>query len=122
MGCMKDNYDFPHVNVAENLYINNPEYFDVQVPGGYIYLPGGVGGLLLYRKNLDEFLAYDRASTFNPIFECQVTVTNDNVTIEDPCSESEFLITDGSVIQGPANQPLMRYNTTYNGNYLTIFN
>ncbi len=122
MACDKESYDFPQVDVSLFLYINNPEFFNVEVPGGWMYLNGGVGGILLYRKNLEEFIAYDRASTFNPTSKCQVYVENDNITISDPCSESLFLITDGSIIQGPANQPLKRYNTVYNGNNLSIFN
>ena len=122
LSCDNENYNFPQVDVNLYLYINNPEFFNVESPGGWMYLNGGVGGILLYRKNLDEFIAYDRASTFNPISECQVSVENDNISIKDPCSDSKFLITDGSVIQGPANQPLKRYNTIYNGNNLSIFN
>ena len=122
LSCENENNNFPQVDVNLYLYINNPEFFNVESPGGWMYLNGGVGGILLYRKNLDEFIAYDRASTFNPTSECQVSVENDNISIEDPCSDSKFLITDGSVIQGPANQPLERYNTIYNGNNLSIFN
>tara|TARA_B100000902_G_C26923036_1_gene722633 strand:+ start:26 stop:430 length:405 start_codon:yes stop_codon:yes gene_type:complete len=122
LSCENENYNFPQVDVNLYLYINNPEFFNVESPGGWMYLNGGVGGILLYRKNLDEFNAYDRASTFNPTSKCQVSVENDNISIEDPCSDSKFLITDGSVIQGPANQPLKRYNTIYNGNNLSIFN
>lgn len=122
MSCENENYNFPQVDVNIYLYINNPEFFNVETPGGWMYLNGGVGGILLYRKNLNEFIAYDRASTFNPTSKCQVTVGNDNIIINDPCSESQFLITDGSVIQGPANQPLKRYNTIYNNLNLSIFN
>ena len=123
ISCENENYNFPQVDVNLFLYTNNPEFFDVEIPGGGMYLNGGVGGILLYRKNLDEFIAYDRASTFNPTSKCQVNVDEqDNIIINDPCSESQFLITDGSVIQGPANQPLKRYNTIYDGNNLSIFN
>ncbi len=123
VSCDNENYDFPQVDVNLFLYMNNPEFFNVGVPTGWVYLNGGVGGILLYRKNLDEFIAYDRASTFNPISKCQVTVNENNpTTINDPCSESQFSITDGSVIQGPANQPLKRYNTIYDGTNLSIFN
>ena len=123
ISCDNENYNFPQVDVNLFLYTNNPEFFDVEIPGGWMYLNGGIGGILLYRKNLDEFIAYDRASTFNPISKCQVNVDEqDNIIINDPCSESQFLITDGSVIQGPANQPLKRYNTIYDGNNLSIFN
>jgi len=122
ISCVKDNYDFPEVNVYLNLNINNPKYFNIQIPGGWMYTNGGVGGILIYRQNIDEFIAYDRASTFDPTPECSVTVESDNIIIQDPCSESQYLITDGSVLQGPANQPLKRYNTIYNGNNLTVFN
>ncbi len=122
MGCENEVYDFPQVDVNLNLYINNPEFFNIEAPGGWIYLNGGVAGILLYRKNLDEFIAYDRASTYNPTADCGITVDLDNIILNDPCSDSQFLITDGSVIQGPASQALKRYNTNLYGNNLSIYN
>ena len=122
LGCENDAYDFPQVNVNLNLYINNPEFFNIEAPGGWIYLNGGVAGILLYRKNLDEFIAYDRASTYNPVEDCAITVDSDNIILKDPCSDSQFLITDGSVIQGPASQALKRYSTNLYGSNLSIYN
>lgn len=122
LGCENEVYDFPQVDVNLNLYINNPEFFNIEAPGGWIYLNGGVAGILLYRKNLDEFIAYDRASTYNPVADCGITVDLDNIILKDPCSDSQFLITDGSVIQGPASQALKRYNTNLYGNNLSIYN
>ena len=122
LGCENEVDNFPQVDVNLNLYINNPEFFNIETPGGWIYLNGGVAGILLYRKNLDEFIAYDRASTYDPIADCAITVDSDNIILKDPCSESQFLITDGSVIQGPASQGLKRYNTNFYGNNLSIFN
>ena len=122
LGCENEVYDFPQVDVNLNLYINNPEFFNIGAPGGWIYLNGGVAGILLYRKNLDEFIAYDRASTYNPVADCGITVDLDNTILQDPCSDSQFLITDGSVIQGPASQALKRYNTNLYGNNLSIYN
>ena len=122
LGCEIEVDNFPQVDVNLNLYINNPEFFNIETPGGWIYLNGGVAGILLYRKNLDEFIAYDRASTYDPIADCAITVDSDNIILKDPCSESQFLITDGSVMQGPANQALKRYNTNFYGNNLSIFN
>tara|TARA_Y100000589_G_scaffold198787_1_gene187658 strand:- start:19823 stop:20227 length:405 start_codon:yes stop_codon:yes gene_type:complete len=121
-GCENEVYDFPQVDVNLNLYINNPEFFNIEAPGGWIYLNGGVAGILLYRKNLYEFIAYDRASTYNPVADCGITVDLDNIILKDPCSDSQFLITDGSVIQGPASQALKRYNTNLYGNNLSIYN
>ena len=42
------------------------------------------------------------------------------IHIKDPCSESEYLIIDGSVSQGPANQALKRYTTILNGSQLSF--
>ena len=122
LSCERDNNQFPQVSVNINIYTNNPEFFSVNTPGGWIYLNGGVGGVLLYRKSFDEFIAYDRASPFNPTDECKIEVNEDNIIISDPCSESLFLITDGSVIQGPATYGLYRYNTYFDGQNLSIYN
>ena len=35
---------------------------------------------------------------------------------------SAFLITDGSVVQGPSALSLQKYNTTFNGTTLRIYN
>ncbi len=122
LSCEKNNNQFPQVNVNINIYTNNPEFFNLNSPGGWMYLNGGVGGILLYRKSFDEFLAYDRASPYNPTYDCKVEVNDDNVIISDPCSKSLFLITDGSVIQGPATFGLNIYNTYFDGQSLSIYN
>ena len=66
IGCEKNPNNFPQVSVNLNLSINLPEFFNLNNPGGWMYLNGGVGGILLYRQNLEQFIAYDRASPFNP--------------------------------------------------------
>ena len=113
---------YPKVDVNINLELNSPIFFNLEAIGGYQYINGGVGGILIYRKSIEEFIAYDRASPYNPTFDCRVEVQEDMIIIKDPCSESEYLIIDGSVLQGPANQALKRYTTILNGNQLSIFN
>ncbi len=122
LGCREFDDNFPQVDVNINLYLDNPSNINLQAIGNYIYLNGGVGGILVYRKSLDEFIAYDRASPYNPTYDCRVEVQKDMIHIKDPCSESEYLIIDGSVLQGPANQALKRYTTILNGSQLSIFN
>ena len=122
ISCEKNVTDFPQANVNLSLFINNPEFFNLNSPGGWMYLNGGVGGILLFRQSFEEFIAYDRATPFNPSSDCQIEVNEDNITNTEPCSKSLFLITDGSVLQGPATQALIRYNTYYDGQNLTIFN
>ena len=125
LGCSKDdnNSNIPLVNVNYTININNPAYNSVQVSGGWMYLNGGSRGIILYRANNDEFKAMDRHCTYNPTSSCAlVSVDNTNITAYDDCCGSKFLITDGSVTQGPANLPLKQYNTSFDGSVLRIYN
>ncbi len=67
-------------------------------------------------------MAYDRHSTYKVDDACRVEVDEDGVLISDPCSESQWVITDGSVVNGPAVQPLQQYNTSWNPPTLRVFN
>lgn len=125
IGCSKDdqNSNIPLVNVNFTININDPAYANVKVVGGWMYLNGGSRGLILYRYNNDEFRAFDRHCTYNSNSSCAlVAVDNSNITAKDDCCGSKFLITDGSVTQGPANLPLKQYNTSFDGSVLRIYN
>ena len=68
MSCEKNNSQFPQVNVNINIYTNNPEFFNLNSSGGWMYINSEDWGILLYRKCFIEFLAYDRASPYNPTY------------------------------------------------------
>ncbi|MCC6599227.1 MAG: hypothetical protein IT223_00970 [Crocinitomicaceae bacterium] len=104
--------------------INEPAFFDLSVPSGWVYYTGSNVRLIIYRKSTDEFMAYDARSTYNIQGGCYVEVASDNIIINDPCSGSQWIITDGSVSQGPATYPLISYDTTFNETtgQLTIMN
>jgi len=118
--CNKDNQ--PVVNgvpfVAVNVLINtnNPAYFDIQVPGGWVYHAAGSRGLIIYRRSQDVFVAMDRHCPFRPQDGCQVNMDQSAVFSEDTgCCSSQFGVNDGSILQGPAVQ-------TFDGTFLRIFN
>ena len=124
-GCSKDNdnSNIPLVNVNFTINTNNPAYNEEQVTGGGMYLNGGSRGLILYRYSNDEFRAFDRHCTYNSTSSCAlVSVDNSNINAKDDCCGSKFLITDGSVTQGPGNLPLKQYNTSFDGSVLRIYN
>jgi len=121
-GCRRESTVIPFVPVDITININNPAYFDLSIPAGWIYITGGSRGIIVYRNTNDQFTAYDRHSTYNIDDNCRVSVLDDNVTIKDECSESQWIIIDGSVMQGPAVIPLQQYNTTFNNPMLRIFN
>ncbi len=124
MGCKKDrDIRVPIVPVQIEINLNFPEYNALQVVGGWAYITGGSEGLIVYRRSQDEFTAMDRHCTYQAENLCRVTVDDSQVMARDTmCCQSAFLLLDGSVVQGPAALGLKRYNTTFNGTILRIFN
>lgn len=120
--CRDRQSQIPYVQVNLNININEPQYFDLSVPTGYVYITGGSLGIILYRLSDTEFVALERHSPYNPEDGCRVEVKSDGVIIEDPCSDSEWLINDGSIVSGPTNFALTTYNTSFSSPYLYIYN
>ncbi len=123
--CKKDKNasSVPLVDVNMSLYLNNPSYTDLNSVGGWIYVAGGVRGILIYRSSSSEFKAYDRNCTYQSTNPCAtVYVDNTNIIAVDTCCGSKFSLVDGSVIRAPAGLPLKAYNTSFDGNILRIYN
>jgi nitrite reductase/ring-hydroxylating ferredoxin subunit len=114
-GCRDRNTVLPEQSFYIQFNVNEPAFFDLTVPSGWVYYNGSEVDLILYRATLDEVIAYDSRSTHDIDAQCLVAVTDDNVIIEDPCSGSQWIITDGSVITGPASLPLLTYEVSFNG-------
>ena len=123
-GCRKANPGgIPPVTVDISINVNNPSYADLAVPGGWLYMSGGSQGLIVYRVSNNEFAAMDRHCPYQAQDLCRVYVDDSEVIARDTaCCHSAFLITDGSVVEGPAALNLQRYNTTFNGTTLRIYN
>jgi nitrite reductase/ring-hydroxylating ferredoxin subunit len=123
-GCKRDDPGgVPITPVEISINVNNPSYAALAVTGGWLYLSGGSRGLIVYRRSPEEFVAMDRHCTYQPGELCRVFVDESEVIARDSlCCGSAFLITDGSVTQGPAALNLQRYNTSFNGTTLRIFN
>jgi nitrite reductase/ring-hydroxylating ferredoxin subunit len=106
-----------------SINVNNPSYADIAVPGGWVYLSGGSMGLIVYRSGPDDFVAMDRHCPYRTAELCRVFVDDSEIIAADTaCCGSRFLVTDGSVVEGPAALGLQRYNTTFNGTTLRIYN
>ncbi|MFN0033278.1 MAG: hypothetical protein ACKVOR_14040 [Flavobacteriales bacterium] len=116
----EDQVPYVPVNIAIN--INQPDFFDLTVPTGWVYVTGGSRGIIVYRNSNEEFTALERHSTYNVSDECAVAVDDDGVLITDLCSSSKWLIHDGSLVQGPASLPLIQYETNFQDPYLYITN
>ncbi|MES2565338.1 MAG: hypothetical protein V4565_00630 [Bacteroidota bacterium] len=123
---VQDNIAYQTVNLT--IYPNDPLYFKLQTVGGWVYINGGVNGIIVYRKTTTnsptDFVALERTSTALPDdAQARVKVQADNFTLKDTISGSKWQIFDGSIINGPATQNLRLYNAVFDGiNTLTIRN
>lgn len=120
--CESIQQDIPYVPVDFEINVNLPAYQALTVPTGHMMLSGGSKGVVVYRYTLDQFVALDRHATAEISEGCQVTVSDDGLFLEDPCSDSRWLIIDGSVIDGPATIPLHRYYTSWTPPVLRVYN
>lgn len=123
VSCKKERpTDYPYVAVNLSLNLNNPAYINLQNIGGWVYVQGGIQGILLYRKDEGTVNAFDRVSTYQIENECRIIVASDNIHALDTCSNSKFLLSDGYPAGGPATQPLIQYQSVLTGSTLTVSN
>lgn len=117
-----NNNQVPYVPVNIAININQPDFFNLTVPTGWVYVTGGSRGIIVYRNSSDEFTALERHSTYEVESQCAAVVNDDGVIVTDPCSSSQWLIQDGSLLNGPASFPLIQYETSFQDPYLYITN
>ena len=117
------NNPVPSVPVQITMYPNDISNFKIQAIGGWMYLNGGIRGIILYRKSQEEFVAMERTSPQLPNNDAAIVkVQANNFTLRDTVSDSQWRIVDGTVTKGPTTWPLRLYGTTYDGNVLRIVN
>ena len=114
--CKSDNpYNIPYVLVNLYVYPNTVDS-DLGVSRYKYFSQVGYRGILVYRMGSDQFLAYDRACTFDSDnTKAIVAVDASGLLAVCPVCGSEFLLTDGYPFKGPAKNPLLQYHTTYDG-------
>ncbi len=123
-GCKKDNSsEIPNVPVSIDIYPSLPQYSNLNAVGGWIYVSEGYKGIVVYRKNTDEFVALERACTYEPTKSCEiVNVEPSGLILTDDCCGSQFQIIDGTVIKAPASRSLKQYRTFWDGTLLRVTN
>lgn len=115
--CKETQDTIPTVYVDIQIDLTDPQYYELNSIGSYVYITGGVNGIILYRLSADEFKAYERTCPYDP--ECgKVFVDDYNFLAKDTiCCGSEFsLMIDGAVSEGPSLRPLRNYTAIYNQN------
>ncbi len=123
--CRKDDHDIPYVYVDFYISITDPNFSALNSPGGWVYVTGGSKGILIYAKTTTEFMAYERHCPYDPEASCsRIEVQTSGLLTEDACCGSVYLITDGTPSSGPgtAGQALKKYQTTFDGQTIHVFN
>lgn len=137
-GCDKNNNPsgiiLPKINIS--IEPNSTLYQELNVVGGWMYLGYGEGviepsrGIIVYRFSAEQFMAYERTPPYRPDSCCsggqgtctRLIVENFYPFVMDTCTQSKYLIIDGSPAEGPSTLSLIPYQTTYDGQILYIYN
>ena len=133
-GCKEKDEQSPIAPVDITLDPNSTIYQEINVPGGWMYLGESDGviypsrGIIVYRMTTDQFLAFERTPPYKPDSCCNASgtictrliVEDFYPFVQDTCTNSSFLIIDGSPAEGPANRYLWQYYAEYDGYLLYI--
>ncbi len=122
--CKKtDDQGVPNVYVNFQINPNSTEYLDLNLIGGYVYVTGGVKGLIIYREDMENFMCYDRACPYDyDVSGSIIVVDTSGLILVDALCGSKYLITDGSLVSGPSSRSLKQYRTYFNGDMLHVYN
>lgn len=133
LSCKKEseNPNAPDVYINIELNPNSTIYQELNTVGGWMYLTATPPsrGIIVYRKTMNEFVAYDRIPPNEPDNCCddngncsRLIVGDYFPLVVDECNNIHYLILNGSIVEGSGRYPLIQYRTTYNGNILRICN
>lgn len=128
VSCARDRFHpVPYYQFDVTLNLNLPTYQTLQGVGGYAYVDGaGSRGLVIYRRSVQEFVAFDRHSPADEEGTCDTPLVTDEenfLILNDPCSNARFSLFDGSVYSGDTDWGLRSYMVQYGGGqYLRVWN
>jgi hypothetical protein len=95
-----ERHPVPYYQFDVVINLNLPSYNDLLGVGGWAYIQGaGSRGVVVYRLNSNQFVAFDRHSPADPEGTCpSPLITNEDnfLQLVDPCSDATFSLLDGS--------------------------
>lgn len=125
-GCkVNNNHPVPNVPFDITIDLTLPTYDDLMGVGGYAYVNAGSRGVIVYRRGVDDFVAFDRHSPADINGNCAQPLTpdaNNFLLLNDTCSGAQFSLFDGSPVSG-SDFGLRQYVTSWGGGtILRIYN
>ena len=120
--CQKEEDYIQNVMVNIDLNLTLPEFSDLQTVGNYIFITGGVKGIIVYRQGFDSYKTYDRNCSFEPSLSCAIIDSVNSSIAICKCCNSKFLLSDGTPFHGLALLPLKKYQNNLSEDFLYIYN
>lgn len=122
--CKKDHQYVPNVYVNLTIYVNDQQHAALQTVDGWKYFEGGNRGVVVYRKSLNEFVAYERTCPYLPEEANSIVSvdTSNNIILKDASCSAQFLLSNGDPISGPAVIALRQFHCVFDGTTLRVTN
>jgi hypothetical protein len=110
----------PPTNIQ--LVLSNLEYRALRLDGGFVRIPGGTYGLIVYRQNASTYRAFERLCPYQPQTHCaKMNVDPSTLFMRDSCCGTQWNFS-GEATGGPGLRPLKQYTTVLSGSVLYITN
>jgi Rieske Fe-S protein len=111
--------------------LNLPSNVHLNTVGNYSYFAGGIKGVLVIHDYDDNWYAYERTCSFQPLDPCAVIwIDSANLQMKcgtysgnqfSACCQSSFIFS-GFPVKGPAKGRLSQYKIQKNSNLLYVYN
>ena len=113
----------PDIPVNQTIFLNNPEFIDLQVVGGWAYSQGGITGIIIYHSGINTFVAWERSAPHLSPTPCSTMTVKSGIIMKCACDDSEFSILNGAPMTEGVNYPARQYRVITTGpNTLQITN
>ncbi len=105
----------PKVPINKTIFLNNPEFIDLQVVGGWAYSTGGISGIIIYHYGINTYLAFERSAPHLSPQACSRMVVTNGLTMECGCDDSVFNILNGAPLSDGVNYSARQYRVLNTG-------
>ena len=124
LSCNDSDDNNPFLNevaVNQTVYLNNPSNNNLLFVNGYVEIPGGIKGLVVYHGASDIYYAYDLACPNSPPSDCS-KMTVDGINMICSCDDYKYALALGGAPQNGGKYAAKAYNVVNNGQSLLITN
>ena len=122
--CSKDTNlisPIPDVIVREQLNLNSSEALPLKSRDGtFVYIKGGLKGIIVYRRSQDNFLAFERKSPYRLEDSCGIISGHSSyLYMIDSCHNCTF-DWQGQPTGGPCKDIMKQYQVQYLNNFTLL--